>query len=226
MSHGISRRLSEQDIYPGAPACPIQPAWWPGEARTLFHQLLTQPGPKKGQSQGLTLIWYSCLGGQPLTQLVQRSPKSPCLLGFSIFCGVQNKLSSDKWQGSPQGQGMPRGSVRERGLLGKCATVLGCKFDATVTLSGGKLWMNGSIRRGHELLGQGEQVLEKRGATGQYSKPTHTLRGHTSRRVREVCWEVCEQERGQSSVFPCFGRFWDIPECSGRSHHGGSSGEK
>lgn len=44
-------------------------------------------------------------------------------------------------------------------------------------------------------------------------------RGHTSRPLRKFSEmpDVPDQESGQGSVPSCFGRFWDIPVCSGRN---------
>ena len=69
------------------------------------------PGTKKGQTQGLNLLWT-----QPTD-----APEANCLLKWCkgvqralasmrlSLLWVQSKVSSDKWPGSPQGQGVPRG---------------------------------------------------------------------------------------------------------------------
>lgn len=100
MGHGTSRSLSEQKVYQvqlpasfdlygmvtGRGKVPISPASNSGYA---WPQEETELG------RDLNILWDSahlCLGGQLFTQMVQKSPKSPCLLGVSIFLVIQNKL--------------------------------------------------------------------------------------------------------------------------------------
>lgn len=127
---------------------------------------------------------------------------------------VQNKLSSDKWQGSPQGQQLPRGSVQVDGL--SLEKVRGSKFDAITESEELEVlrneWRYCSGRdRGSKYLGKWERQ-------GQSQLP------HTPRGTLPGLWgkfgERHEQEVGGAVALPCFGRLCDIPVSSGRSHRG------
>ena len=87
---------------------------------------------------------------------------------------VQNKLSSDKGQGSPQGQQLPRGSVQGDGA--SLEKVRGSKFDAITESEELEVLSEWEYLKRTQWMGQREQVLGKMGEAGQSQLP-HTPRG-------------------------------------------------
>lgn len=94
---------------------------------------------------------------------------------------VQNKLNSDKWQGSPQGQQLPRGSVQGDGA--SLEKVRGSKFDAITESEELKVlseWSEEDTVDGTE----GASTWEN-GRGRAIPAPPHP-KGHTSRPLRKV----------------------------------------